>query len=197
MGTTSTTANRTTPDAFPKLRPLIEYLNSLTGRADLAVLEKLLGDLDITEVDLQPVCKFKSERYQRNTVSQTEWYELVALCWQAGQRTPIHDHRASSCAFKVIKGTASETRFNRTPSGLIRPVQTKDLEPGYVCAAEDADIHQVANAQGDSAPLITLHIYSPPLRQFHRYTLDTPCVDGQETIQELIASGPDTQTKCD
>lgn len=190
-------ANRVSPDAFPRLQPLIEYLDSLTGRADLSVLERLLTELEVSEADLQPVCRFKSERYQRNTIRQTEWYELVALCWEAGQRTPIHDHRSSSCAFKVIKGVASETRFDRTPSGLIRPMITRDLEPGYLCAAEDADIHQVANAQPEGAPLITLHIYSPPLRQFHRYTLDTPCVDGQETIQELTASGPDTIVSCD
>lgn len=193
----TTTANQARPEAFPKLQPLIDYLDSLEGRADLAVLEQLLNDVNVAEADLSPVCRFKSERYQRNTIRQTEWYELVALCWEAGQRTPIHDHRASSCAFKVIKGTASETRFDRTTSGLIRPVHTKDLSPGYVCAAEDSDIHQVANAQGENAPLITLHIYSPPLRQFHRYTLDTPCVDGQETVQELVASGPDTAVSCD
>lgn len=180
--------------AFPKLGRLIAYLDSLTGRADLAVLERLLGELDITDADLRPACRFKSERYQRNTIRQTEWYELVALCWESGQRTPIHDHRASSCAFRVIKGAASETRFERSASGLICPTHTHRMEPGYICAAEDADIHQVANTQPPGEALITLHIYSPPLRAFHRYTLDTPCVDGQETVQQLAGAGPDTHT---
>lgn len=41
--------------------------------------------------------------------------------------------------------------------------------PGYVCSAEDADIHQVANMQAAGTDLVTLHIYSPPIKNMHTY----------------------------
>jgi hypothetical protein len=48
------------------------------------------------------------------------------------------------------------------------------MKPGYVCAAEDADIHQVANMQAAGSDLITLHIYSPPIRKMNTYEFAAP-----------------------
>lgn len=38
-------------------------------------------------------------------------YNLVILCWNVGQGTPVHDHPASECMFKVCDGAICETRF--------------------------------------------------------------------------------------
>jgi cysteine dioxygenase len=91
----------------------------------------------------------------------------------SGQRTPIHDHKGSSCGFLVVDGIATETRFERTASGLICPSWTKHHEPGYVCASAEADVHQVANTGPPGAEVVTLHCYTPWLRHFNVYTLDT------------------------
>lgn len=159
--------------SFPKLRPLLEYLDHLGRVADLATLERLLKELDLTRADIEPACLFKDEKYQRNLIRQTDWYELVCLCWKSGQRTQIHDHAGSSCAFLVVEGVATEVRFERTPSGLICPAWTKHHAPGYVCASDEADIHQVANIQPAGEDVVTLHCYSPQLRNFNVYSLDT------------------------
>lgn len=145
-----------------KLEPLVEYLDSLTARADLQVLEGLLERIDVSRDDLAPVCKFKNECYQRNRIKKTQWYELVALCWKAGQKSQIHDHASSSCAFRVVQGTVTERRFERNPDGTVREVQVTTLEPGTICAAEDDAIHEVCN-RAETDDLVTLHIYSPPL----------------------------------
>lgn len=173
----------TTAVSCPKLRPLFEYLDGLRKPADLEMLRGLLKQLDVQRRDLAAVCIFRPERYQRNLVRATEFFELVCMCWASGQRTPIHDHAGSSCAFLVVEGTATESRFERTPSGLVCPVWTREREPGYICASTEADIHQVANAQPPGMDLITLHIYSPELRNFNVYSLDTPCASDPATVR--------------
>lgn len=154
---------------FPRLALLIEYLDSLSGRADLDVLSRLLADTRLTRKDIEPVCCFGADSYRRNIISGSRWYELLALCWRSGHCTPIHDHRGSSCAFRVVEGFGTEIRFSTTPSGLVCPVATNRMPVGYVCAAEDDDIHQVANMQAPEHDLITLHIYSPPIEKMHTY----------------------------
>ena len=156
-------------ERFPKLAPLIDYLDSIRGRADLNILTKLLNDVQVGRCDVESACCFGARGYKRNTISRTEYYELVALCWRSGDYTPIHDHAGSSCAFKVLFGTGTEIRFLRTPSGLICPVQTTQMQPGYVCAAQDEDIHQVANMQPPGQDLVTLHIYSLPIKSMTTY----------------------------
>jgi cysteine dioxygenase len=158
----------------PKLGGLIEYLESLSGRADLAVLSRLLTQTQITRADLKEVCAFNPHGYRRNTISSSPWYELLALCWRSGDCTPIHDHQGVSCAFKVVEGTGTEIRFRTTPSGLICPTTSTPMPPGYVCSADDADIHQVANMQAPGQDLVTLHMYSPPIKKMNTYQFASP-----------------------
>ena len=158
---------------FPKLAGLIAYLDTVRGRVDLAVLSRMLTELRVTRADLQPACCFGVKGYKRNTISESPHYELLALCWRSGHCTPIHDHRGVSCAFKVVEGTGTEIRFRVTDSGLVCPTTVNAMPPGYLCAADDADIHQVANMQSPGLDLVTLHIYSPPIRRMNTYEFKT------------------------
>lgn len=155
--------------AYPALSELVGYLRSLNHRADLSELARLLREARVTRADIAPSCVFGVKGYRRNCIARSDWFELLACCWHSADRTPIHDHRGVSCAFKVIEGEGTEVRFRTTPSGLICPVGAVAMPVGYVCAAEDADIHQVANMQASGQDLITLHIYSPPIQKMHTY----------------------------
>ncbi len=174
-------------ETYTKLADLVEYLDSLTGRADLDILASKLAGLNVSRQDIAPSCVFGQRGYRRNTIRRTDWYELLALCWRSGDRTPIHDHRGVSCAFRVVEGQGTEIRFSTTPSGLICPTQTVRMDPGYVCAAADADIHEVANMQSPGTDLITLHIYSPPIQKMNTYDFASPV---PEDCRDAYASRP-------
>jgi len=169
--------------ALPKLQPLLEYLDGLTEAADLATLRGLLEELDITRADLAPACEFDDADYRRIVIKDSVWYEAVCICWKSGQRTPIHDHHGASCAFRIIEGIATETKFERSPSGLVYATSSEHQGAGYICASSATDIHQIANTQPEGAELIHLHIYSPRLRDFNLYSMDTHTVGDPETVK--------------
>lgn len=154
----------------PALRPLVAYLDSLNGRADLRELSRLLSSLEVTRAELDSWCQFGTRGYRRNTIRRSRWFELLALCWRSGDCTPIHDHTGSSCAFRIVEGRGSEVRYRVTPSGLVCPLGVTEMSCGYICAAEDADIHQVANMQPPGQDLVTMHIYSPPIETMQTYS---------------------------
>lgn len=154
---------------FPKLAKLIAYLDTLSARADLTTLDRLLRESEITRADIETACSFGQRGYRRNTISSSPWYELLALCWRSGHCTPIHDHRGVSCAFRVVEGTGTELRFTVSPSGLVCPQAAISMQPGYICSADEPDIHQVCNMQTPGTDLITLHIYSPPIHRMNTY----------------------------
>ena len=164
------TASHAGPQAcFPKLAPLIAYLQGLKGRADLKVLDGMLKGLKLTRADIEKACVFGVSGYRRNTIASSAHFELLALTWRSGHCTPIHDHTGVSCAFRVVEGTGTEVRFVKTPCGLACPVGSTPMPPGYVCSAEENDIHQVANHQGPGKDLVTLHIYSPRIKKMKTY----------------------------
>src|SRR5438445_3758649 len=145
------------------LSELFDYLDGLDDRASLEELTAQFRRTLVTCADVADSIRFSDRGYTRNLVRAGPWYNLLVLCWKNGQRSPIHDHKGSSCAVRVLRGTATETVFGMTDEGRLFECHTHRLPEGFICATQDLDIHQISNLQPGAADLITLHIYSPPL----------------------------------
>lgn len=174
-------------EACPALKPLIDWLRSLEEPAGLDDLHARLTALNITREDLGPYVAFSENTYARNRVAASGFFELLVVCWGPGQRSLIHDHTGSACAFKVIEGNGVETGYERTQKGLAEPGEARLLETGCVCASMDSDVHEVTNRSTDEA-LITLHIYTPPLNHMNTYDLDTACEAASTDIEPILAA---------
>ena len=155
----------------PALKPLVEFLEGLSERAPLDQLADLLQQIDVTAETLSPYKIFGDKTYRRNLICEGEWYELLCICWRSGQRSPIHNHAGSTCGLRIIQGVCTETVFESTPSGQIKAVSSTDCATGHVCATQDEEVHQVSNLQEAGQDLVTLHIYSPPLKAMDTYSL--------------------------
>ena len=155
----------------PKLQPLVNYLDSLSHRASLERLQELLTASNATLDDVRDFVRYESTTYQRNLVAIGPWYEVLVICWRSGQRSPIHNHAQSTCGLKVLSGVCSETLFAHSPCGQVVALSTSEKHAGEVCASEDDDTHQVSNLQEAGNDLVTLHIYSPPLRAMKKFSI--------------------------
>ena len=159
------------PTPPQKLAPLIHYLDRLTGRASIERLRELLTQTNITLDDLREFAQFDNAHYRRNLVAIGEWYEILVICWQSGQRSPIHNHAKSTCGLKVLDGICTETVFDHSPCGQVVALHSTHVNAGHVCASQDTDTHQVSNLQAGNRNLVTLHIYSPPLRSMQKFSI--------------------------
>lgn len=163
--------NATAPTPPAVLAPLLEYLHGLkTERADLATLQRLLTESKVALADLGDYLHFANDCYQRNLVAESPMFNLLVLCWKSGQRSPIHDHAQSVCAFKVLTGVCSEIGYEVQPEGTVRPGLTRNLPAGEIVASHDSETHEVSNLQPAGTDLVTLHVYSPPLKTMRIYS---------------------------
>jgi cysteine dioxygenase len=156
------------------IRELFEELDRFDGRVPLRLLEERLRRLEIDWSHIEPHVHFGDTTYRRNLLRAGPAYHALVLCWRAGQRSPIHDHRGSSCGVRVLRGTCTETIFDRTAAGHVFPTETHHLPAGHCCGSQDADIHQISNLADAGDDLVTLHVYSPPLMVMGQYSLTTP-----------------------
>lgn len=152
-------------------REFFAELDQHPDRVPLDELVRLVGKLTFDREALRPYAVFDPTRYRRNLIQAGPGYQALLLCWRAGQRSPIHDHKGSSCAVRVIEGTLTETIFDRTADGYIYPTHTHKLEEGGVCGSEDTDIHQISNLEPGGKDLLTLHVYTPALDMMGVYSL--------------------------
>ena len=153
------------------LSAFLSALDTYAERVPLDELTAMLRRLDIGLEDVRPCVRFGDERYQRNLLRAGPAYHALILCWRNGQRSPIHDHRGSSCGVRVLQGTMTETVFQFSANGMIVPTTTSELVEGGVCGSQDSDMHQVSNLQPGDQDLVTLHVYSPPLHVMGTYSL--------------------------
>jgi cysteine dioxygenase len=65
----------------------------------------------------------------------------------------------------------TETWYELALNGAVKATGSREVGPGFVCAAQDADLHQIANLQAGGADLVTLHVYTPPLVRMTTYSL--------------------------
>jgi cysteine dioxygenase len=153
------------------LDPLFAPLSRYQVRIPLEELRDWLAETRLGFEEVKPYLRFHPDHYVRNLMYAGPAFQALVLCWRNGQRSPIHDHRGSSCAVRVIRGQALETVFAAAPNGMIIPVRTQALDEGTITASQDADTHQMSNLQPGQADLITLHLYSPPLHCMNTYSL--------------------------
>ena len=168
------------------LRDFLTRMDVHPERVPLDELTELLHELQVTMEDVKDVVVFNDTQYRRNLLHAGPGYQALILCWKNGQRSPIHDHTGSSCGVRVLQGTATETVYKRGANGMLMAVRTRELHEGEVCGSQDADIHQVSNFAEDGGPLVTLHVYSPPLLKMNTYSLtDATVTELEEPIYEF------------
>jgi cysteine dioxygenase len=115
-----------------------------------SVVEKYLGS-----------ARFDQTFYMRHPIYLGEDWEVMVIAWDAGQRTPIHDHRGVMGSMLVYSGTLMEERFE-TPEGCPKLLESSRRPAGDACTTSPTLLHRLFPANGKT---LSLHIYRPPLRQ--------------------------------
>jgi predicted metal-dependent enzyme (double-stranded beta helix superfamily) len=100
--------------------------------------------------------------YVRTLLYRDEYVEMLALTWKPGQRSPVHDHGASTCIVRVVGGAAQENLYAPRKVGDVkRRFWSRELKAGLVTRSPGKMTHSLGN-DGDET-LVTLHVYAPPL----------------------------------
>lgn len=107
--------------------------------------------------------------YSRTLLRKTADYELVAMLWTPGCRSPIHDHADSRCWVLVLEGAIDVANFERLDDGEER-ANLRATGAASLCAgARDhrlnwRELHRVGNSTAENA--YSLQLYAPRLTTY-------------------------------
>ena len=121
---------------------------------------------------------FNENNFARNLIYKDPDFQILLICWSAGQLAPIHGHEGEKCWFKVLSGTleiCNYTLESRTPLRL-KKIQKIHANAGYLDGP--ADIHSVNNVS--KGPVLTLHIYAKPYDSCETYDIETKQIKRME-----------------
>lgn len=161
---------------------LVNVLESCTKKD----FPKVARYLDIPVEELNSFASWEKDHYTRNCISRSEDYELILLCWDKGQDTPIHCHGGKECWVKMISGTIREKRFDANNFRPNFPDEVTIMKAGDISYMNDDigyhSLHQEGNQRAMSlhlyvSPIQSCRVYDPETQRFSRKQLqyDTVC----------------------
>ncbi|HEU5231662.1 MAG TPA: cysteine dioxygenase family protein, partial [Terriglobales bacterium] len=95
---------------------------------------------------LSPYLVWDRQHYTRNLIDKTPLYELIAICWEVGQVSSIHNHRDQNCwmaapigrlkvqNYRVLWQDEAAGKCNIEPTDILEmnqenPVSVDPIEP--------------------------------------------------------------------
>ncbi len=152
-----------------------------------AKMADILARLVVPSEEMQRHARFSDTRYARNLIHKTDRFEIMVMCWYAGQRSSIHDHAGSLGGLKILQGELTESLFEKAANGMIKSLTSVDYPAGSTRVEETSLIHQISNLQGENGKAVSVHIYAPPLVRMNVYSLEDPSV--RNVLPQYFSSG--------
>ena len=164
MTTPSTAARVPIEKLVAKLRALPA---SAFDRTD--EVQELLAATPVEEASLAPYLNWDRQHYTRNLVDKTDLYELIAICWEVGQFSSVHNHRDQNCWMAAPVGKLLVENFHLEYQDIeagkcrLEASNTVELTAANPCAVDPKQpVHRVVNPREANQRAVTLHVYSRP-----------------------------------
>jgi cysteine dioxygenase len=118
---------------------------------------------------LAPYLTWDKQHYTRNLIDKTPLYELLAICWEVGQSSSVHNHREQNCWMAVPIGRLRVDNFHLISQNLdagkcqLETAETVEMNPRQPCAVDPLEpVHRVYNPRDFNQRAVSLHVYSRP-----------------------------------
>ena len=148
------------------VRKLREFPASAFDKTD--EIRALLAKMPVDQASLAPYLTWDRQHYTRNLIDKTDLYELIAICWDVGQSSSVHNHRGQNCWMAAPIGSLRVENFlvgfEDIEAGKCRLLasNTVELTAANPCAVDPREpVHRVVNPREANQRAVTLHVYSP------------------------------------
>jgi cysteine dioxygenase len=153
------------------IQQLVQGLRRLPESAfnETETVRRFLLETPVESDSLAPYLKWDRRHYTRNLIDRTPLYELMAICWEVGQVSSVHNHRDQNCWMAVPMGRLMVENFHLVEQNLnggtcrLEPLNTIEMNIAHPCAVDPADpVHRVLNPSEFNQRAVSLHVYSRP-----------------------------------
>jgi cysteine dioxygenase len=132
-------------------------------------VRRFLQETPVHADSLAAYLTWDRQHYTRNLIDKTPLYELLAICWEVGQSSSIHNHRDQNCWMAVPIGRLLVENFRVQRQDIdageckLEPSDTVEMNLSQPCAVDPLQpVHRVLNPREFNQRAVSLHVYSRP-----------------------------------
>lgn len=176
------------PHHSPLTIPLPDFVGRLRSLSEGVITKAAVADLVLgaqpDHADLEPYKHWNPGKHTRNLIFRNDMIELMLICWNVGQITPLHTHNGQLGWMAMVDGRLVVENYrlrgcnkpeNQQVVGMdctagatsidMEKLDTETVAPGGPLNTVDKEhtIHRILNPAEWNEPAASLHIYSRPI----------------------------------
>ena len=130
---------------------------------------QLLRQHPIEAKSIEQYLTWDSQRYTRNLIDKTPLFEVMAVCWDVGQDSSIHDHKDQNCWMAVPIGRLLVQNYRVAQQDLragacdLQATDVFEMNSSRPAAVDPKHpVHRVFNPVEFGQRAVSVHVYSRP-----------------------------------
>ena len=132
-------------------------------------VHQLLCENPLDPKSIEKYLIWDRQHYTRNLIDKTPLFEVMAICWDVGQVSNIHNHKDQNCWMTVPMGKLLIQNYRVIDQDLnagtcdLEPTDLVEMNPSNPCAVDPANpVHKVYNPPEFNQRAVSVHVYSRP-----------------------------------
>lgn len=168
---------------------IVQSLNELVtalSEGERTTYNNIIRSMNIPSSVFKNYCSWSGESYTRNCIVDNEKFEVILLCWEPGQMTPIHDHGGEECWVAVIEGEFKETIYQLNDDDELKVVKSAIAKTNDVTYMIDfMGFHSLENLSNKRS--MSLHMYAKPIRSCNMYDKESGKIINRELVYTTVS----------
>lgn len=163
-----------------KIETIQQLVETLKNKPSDSGYLNIIKSINIPQQEFERFYTWNDEHYTRNCLIKTADFELLLICWEKGQQSPIHDFDSHEAWIHTIHGQLKEERFRITKNVLekVSSVLLGTSEFSYM--SDPIDIHRYTNSY--ESRTVSLNLYAKPIKKWKEYNEKT-----EESIEKTTS----------
>ncbi len=142
----------------PKIHNLRELVSALKSNSDNEYYSDVLNKIQFGFKDVEHLCFWDRDYHSKISIAKGEGFELVLICWENGQKSPINNHGLNETWTYILKGELTEELYSKTKENST--LESTVLLPQKSLSSlkdESNKTHRLINSFGGRS--VSLHLY--------------------------------------
>lgn len=164
-----------------RVEQLVEGLKSIPDEEFICDnVYQFLGENPVEVDSITRYFHWSDKFYTRNLIYKDPRFEMMAICWERGQVSRVHNHWDQRCWMMVpigkLRGQNFAVEEMDETRGYCKLIETDTFDLSDCLAAKvelEEPIHQVLNLPEFEERAVSIHIYSKPYDRCLSYCRDT------------------------
>ncbi len=130
----------------PKIYNLKNLTDTLNNKKDSVSYTEIFNKIQFGYKDIEHLCFWDPDNYSKINIEKHDDYELVLICWEKGQYSPVHNHDLDLACTYILKGELTEEIYSQTEEPVLEK-KIKHIQKNFSCLKkEDKKNHRLINS---------------------------------------------------